>query len=82
MKGVNTMAKTDRVNVRVEPELKNAAEQLFRRYGLTMTQAITLFLFTSLRNDRLPFALDEDTAPVESDSNRASVLTEMQNNTK
>jgi len=52
---VNHMGKTSTVRARIEPGLKDRAEQVFRRLGLTATQAITLFYKqVELRND-LPF---------------------------
>lgn len=37
------MSKTATVRARIEPGLKKRAESLFRRLGLTTTEAITLF---------------------------------------
>lgn len=49
------MAKTAIVNARIEPKLKSEAEEIFRRLGLTTTQALALF-FAHVRNYRgLPF---------------------------
>ena len=37
------MAKTEQVNVRIEPEIKAAAEAVFAHLGMTPSQAITMF---------------------------------------
>ncbi len=37
------MPKTETIRARIQPELKGKAENVFRRLGLTTTQAITLF---------------------------------------
>jgi DNA-damage-inducible protein J len=37
------MAKTSVISARIDPELKNNAELVFRELGLTATQAITMF---------------------------------------
>ena len=37
------MAKTEQVNVRIEPEIKAAAEAVFEQLGMTPSQAITMF---------------------------------------
>lgn len=37
------MSKTATIRARVEPDLKNTAEHIFNKLGLTTTQAITLF---------------------------------------
>lgn len=51
------MHKTATVNARIEPKLKDDAEEIFRQLGLTTAQALTLF-FAHVRNYRgLPFEL-------------------------
>jgi DNA-damage-inducible protein J len=51
------MGKTATIRARVEPRLKSKAEHVFRKLGLTTTQAITLFYKqVDLRNG-LPFDL-------------------------
>jgi DNA-damage-inducible protein J len=37
------MNKTSTVRARIQPELKNNAEQVFHKLGLTSTQAISIF---------------------------------------
>jgi DNA-damage-inducible protein J len=49
------MNKTSTVRARIEPELKNKAEQVFRNLGLTTTQAITLFYRQVELRKGLPF---------------------------
>ena len=49
------MAKTETVRARLEPELKERAELVFRRLGLNATQAITLFYTQVELRDGLPF---------------------------
>ena len=49
------MSKTSTIRARIEPDLKDRAENVFRELGLTTTQAITLFYKqVELRNE-LPF---------------------------
>ena len=38
------MAKTENINIRIEPELKKEAEETLDYLGLTMAEAIKLFL--------------------------------------
>ena len=52
------MAKTEKVTARVEPDLKRAAEELFRSCGLSTSTAITLFLHRSVQENGLPFSID------------------------
>ena len=49
------MIKTAMVRARVEPELKNQAENVFHRLGLNATQAITIFYKQGELRDGLPF---------------------------
>ena len=52
------MAKTDRLVVRIEPETKSEAAALFNNLGLTVSDAVTLFIRQSLISGGLPFAVD------------------------
>ncbi|MDA2920270.1 type II toxin-antitoxin system RelB/DinJ family antitoxin [Desulfobacterota bacterium AH_259_B03_O07] len=49
------MGKTSTVRARIEPELKNRAENLFEQLGITTTQAITLFYKQVILRKGLPF---------------------------
>jgi DNA-damage-inducible protein J len=49
------MNKTSTVRARVEPDLKDKAEKVFRKLGLTSTQAITLFYKQVEMRNGLPF---------------------------
>lgn len=49
------MSKTSSIRARIEPELKNRAESIFRELGLTTTQAITLFYKQVELRKGLPF---------------------------
>jgi DNA-damage-inducible protein J len=53
--GGDTMSKTAMVRARVEPDLKERAESVFARVGLSPTQAITLFYKQVELRDGLPF---------------------------
>ena len=43
--------------IRIDPELKKAADEVFSDLGLNLTTAITLFLKASVRYDGIPFEL-------------------------
>ena len=49
------MNKTSSVRSRIEPALKNKAEQVFHDLGLSTTQAITLFFKQVELRNGLPF---------------------------
>jgi DNA-damage-inducible protein J len=49
------MVKTSTISARIDPELKNRAERVFRELGLTSSQAITLFYKQVELQQGLPF---------------------------
>ncbi len=49
------MSKTATVRARLEPGLKESAEEILSRLGLSTTQAITLFFRQIEMNEGLPF---------------------------
>ena len=49
------MARTANINVRTEPETKLGAEQLFASFGISVADAINIFLHQSLMVGGLPF---------------------------
>jgi len=51
--------KTAWLEIRLEPEVKRQAEQLFYRCGMTMSGAIGLFLKQSLNANGLPFQVTD-----------------------
>jgi DNA-damage-inducible protein J len=53
------MAKTANINVRVEPNLKARVETIFSCYGMTVAQAVDIFLHKALLENGLPFDLRE-----------------------
>ena len=51
------MAKTAALNIRVNPETKRSAEGLFADFGITITDAINMFLHQSVMVGGIPFEL-------------------------
>ena len=51
---------TANINVRVDADLKKAAEDLFDDLGLNMSSAITMFLVKVARERRIPFEISAD----------------------
>ncbi|NLR31506.1 type II toxin-antitoxin system RelB/DinJ family antitoxin [Levilactobacillus tujiorum] len=47
--------KTQRLNIRVDGELKDEAQAIYQQLGLDMSTAITLFLKQSVADKGLPF---------------------------
>jgi addiction module RelB/DinJ family antitoxin len=52
---VNTMAKTSSMYIRVDPEIKAEVEDIYARLGISLTQAITTFLYQSRYVGGFPF---------------------------
>jgi len=53
------MAKTASLNIRIDPETKKSAEELFADFGITITDAVNMFLKKALMEDGLPFAVNK-----------------------
>ena len=53
------MAKTSSLNIRIDPETKAGAERLFGSFGITVTDAVNIFLHQSLMVGGLPFDLKQ-----------------------
>ena len=53
------MAKTASLNIRIEPETKLRAEKLFGMFGITVTDAVNMFLRQSIMVGGLPFELKQ-----------------------
>lgn len=51
------MAKTSNLNIRIDPTTKEAAEKLFSNFGISITDAVNIFLHQSLLSGGLPFAV-------------------------
>lgn len=49
--------KNDVINVKVNTEFKKEAEKVFEKYGITMTDAITLYLREVIKCNGIPFKL-------------------------
>lgn len=53
------MAKSENINIRIEPELKKEAEETLEYLGLTMAEAIKLFLKQVTLTDSIPFKIEK-----------------------
>ena len=51
------MANTANLNIRIDAELKNQAEQVFSELGLNLSSAMTVLLKNSVRCGGFPFEL-------------------------
>ena len=53
------MARTANINIRTEPETKADAEELFSSFGISISDAINIFLHQSLMVGGLPFEVKQ-----------------------
>ena len=53
------MAKTASITIRIDPETKANAEQLFSSFGITITDAISIFLHKSIMERGIPFEVKQ-----------------------
>ena len=51
------MAKTDTLHIRIEPSVKKRAEETLNDLGLSITEAINVFLNQVILNDGIPFEI-------------------------
>lgn len=49
------MSKTATINMRVNPQIKSDAESIFASLGMTLTEAINVFLHKAVMEGGLPF---------------------------
>ena len=63
------MAETTNLNIRIDKDLKERAEDFFGELGMSMTTAINIFMRQSLRQGKIPFEIAVD--PFYSKSNQA-----------
>ena len=54
--------KSDMFRFRINPDVRREAEDLFERNGLSLTQAINIFIQQSLNAGGLPFPVTESNA--------------------
>jgi DNA-damage-inducible protein J len=55
--GGEIMAKTENINICIDPDIKVCAEKLFASFGITITDAINIFLHQSIMVGGLPFEM-------------------------
>jgi len=56
------MAKTATLNIRTDPDVKSQAEQIYQNFGITLTDAVNIFLRKSIMEGGLPFDMRQPNA--------------------
>lgn len=59
------MAKSASMYIRIDPQIKSDVEAIYSRYGMSITDAINVFLYTSRNVGGLPFDLRPSVPNVE-----------------
>ena len=54
------MPNTANLSVRIDPELKAQAENLFADLGMSLTTAITVYFRQAVRENRIPFEITRE----------------------
>jgi len=62
------MTKTATLHMRIDPETKSNAEQLFSAFGITISDAVIIFLRQSLMVGGLPFEVRQPRYNVETEA--------------
>jgi addiction module antitoxin, relB/dinJ family len=62
------MAKSANINIRIEPEVKQDAENLFGSFGISVTDAINIFLRTSIMEGGFPFIVKQPRYNIETEA--------------
>lgn len=64
------MNKSDRLQIRIAPDLKARGEELFGSMGLTMSKAVNLFIAQALLEEGLPFNIAAENSVKSRDINK------------
>jgi len=51
------MAETTNINIRLDKNIKEQAEELFSEFGMNITTAINIFMRQAIREGRIPFEI-------------------------
>ncbi len=62
MNNAASSRKTDMFRFRINPEVRKQVEEVYEKNGLSLTQAINIFIQQSLNSGGLPFQVTEDNA--------------------
>lgn len=70
--------KTSTFQMRINPEIKNQAEQLFQNCGMTLTDAINVFIQQSMNVGGMPFIVTQNSREALRDQAIARLMSEIQ----
>lgn len=70
--------KTGTFQMRINPEIRKEAESVFATYGLSLTDAVNIFIQQSLNSQGLPFLLSPENAEFMKAKAAAQLMAEIQ----
>lgn len=70
--------KTSTFQMRINPEIKNQAEQIFLNCGMTLTDAINVFIQQSMNVGGLPFVVNQNSREALRNQAIAQLMLEIQ----
>ena len=50
-------SKSELIHIRIEPEIKHKSEQIFKRFGVNTSYAVSMFLSQVILNEGFPFEI-------------------------
>jgi len=62
------MVKTANLNIRIDPQTKKGAEDLFSMFGITISDAVNIFLKQSIMVGGLPFEMKQPRYNIETEA--------------
>ena len=74
-----TAPKTGSFQMRINPEIKAQVESIYATYGLTLTDAVNIFIQQSLNTKGLPFLLSPENAEYLKAKSVQRLMSEIQN---
>lgn len=77
-RNVASAPKTASFQMQINPDVKSQAESIFATYGLTLTDAVNIFIQQSLNTKGLPFLLSPENAEYLKAKSAARLMAEIQ----
>ena len=75
---IATAPKTGTFQMRINPQIRQEAENVFAQYGLSLTDAVNIFLQQSLNESGLPFLLSPENGEYMKANSTARLRAEIQ----
>ena len=77
MENIVSAPKTDMFRFRINPEIKKQVEDVYAKNGLTLTQALNIFIQQSINAGGFPFQVNEENAELSKARARERLMKEV-----